>query len=556
MSIVYRSVWQDDSPDPVARLEQEFVTWCGSKGVSKERLPHRGCLELERMRIDVRRADAEIGRAMQCLLSESDPRGRIWTTTATAMSDGKTSTYWVDLDCEDPTGSPAEMAAPRLVRNLISGGESPTAYGLPLRTAARRLTDANINELIALLLDSTRIVPVAVFSPDLRVGPAGTLSRADPAAETLAGVAHVYAVTPSACDSLNDALPAGFGVFGGAVRLYLPGLVADDPDDAYRHRWIAARLINSHPRRASSMLASRLARMQQHPPIPDLWERLGPLLRRPSEAEVDARVREITNLRSVGFQAEAPTTADPEVENLTRLLAEADLRREATERSANTEIERLRAELRAAESDRYDDADELEALRRERDGLQRTLRAVMHDGPSDATHTDPHELAVPESIGDAIEQARQCLSMVAIPDDALRDVDELEATAKYQVWASAVWQGLLALHQYAEEKRAGKTPPGFKLWCDDTGAWPTPKLAMTESETVLNSDQLRSQRHFPVHVDVEPSGRIHMFAHLKIQAGGGDNIPRLYFHDDTDGSTGLMHVGFIGPHRHVRNTKS
>jgi hypothetical protein len=56
--------------------------------------------------------------------------------------------------------------------------------------------------------------------------------------------------------------------------------------------------------------------------------------------------------------------------------------------------------------------------------------------------------------------------------------------------------------------------------------------------------------------EVDPAGRIHMVAHMKIQKGGGDNIPRLCFHDDTDGPTWHMHVGFIGPHRHVRNTKS
>jgi hypothetical protein len=56
--------------------------------------------------------------------------------------------------------------------------------------------------------------------------------------------------------------------------------------------------------------------------------------------------------------------------------------------------------------------------------------------------------------------------------------------------------------------------------------------------------------------EIDERGAIHMFAHLKIQAGGGALIPRIYFHDHTDGSTGAMHVGFIGPHRYVQNTKT
>jgi hypothetical protein len=44
-----------------------------------------------------------------------------------------------------------------------------------------------------------------------------------------------------------------------------------------------------------------------------------------------------------------------------------------------------------------------------------------------------------------------------------------------------------------------------------------------------------------------------MPAHLKIAEGGGMLAPRLYFHDDTRGPTGKVHVGYIGPHEHMPN---
>jgi hypothetical protein len=246
-----------------------------------------------------------------------------------------------------------------------------------------------------------------------------------------------------------------------------------------------------------------------------------------------------------------------EIDDLTRLLAEADLIREAADQEARAEIARLSAALARSESDAYAHADELEELREERDGLQRTLRAVL--APTATTtddRVDPHELEIPTSITAAIELARTHLGCLCIPDGALHDIEDLEATAKYAVWASTIWQGFLALNDYAEAKARGEQPPGFKLWCDQTCAWPSRKLAMVESDTVMKNDQLRNQRRFVISTDVEPSGRIHMFAHLKIQEGGGDHIPRLYFHDDTDGPTAAMHVGFLGPHRYVRNTRS
>jgi hypothetical protein len=44
-----------------------------------------------------------------------------------------------------------------------------------------------------------------------------------------------------------------------------------------------------------------------------------------------------------------------------------------------------------------------------------------------------------------------------------------------------------------------------------------------------------------------------MVAHLKVAEGGGAQIPRIYFLDDTKGVTGKVHIGFFGPHRFVPN---
>ena len=79
---------------------------------------------------------------------------------------------------------------------------------------------------------------------------------------------------------------------------------------------------------------------------------------------------------------------------------------------------------------------------------------------------------------------------------------------------------------------------------------------MTESERVLNNSAQRAARYLPVDTAVSPAGRVEMLAHLKIAQGGGDNIPRIYFFDDTKGATGKVHVGFFGPHRYMENSKS
>lgn len=79
---------------------------------------------------------------------------------------------------------------------------------------------------------------------------------------------------------------------------------------------------------------------------------------------------------------------------------------------------------------------------------------------------------------------------------------------------------------------------------------------MSESQTVVNNAQMAAKRVFKVAKVVEPSGEMFMRAHLKIREGGGGLAPRVYFYDDTAGKTGRVHVGFVGPHYLVPNTKA
>lgn len=44
-----------------------------------------------------------------------------------------------------------------------------------------------------------------------------------------------------------------------------------------------------------------------------------------------------------------------------------------------------------------------------------------------------------------------------------------------------------------------------------------------------------------------------MPAHIKLEKGGSPS-PRIHFHDDTDGATGEIHVGWFGPHRNNKST--
>ncbi|MBS1848753.1 MAG: hypothetical protein JST73_10790, partial [Actinobacteria bacterium] len=154
---------------------------------------------------------------------------------------------------------------------------------------------------------------------------------------------------------------------------------------------------------------------------------------------------------------------------------------------------------------------------------------------------------------DAARSARRHLGGIMLPEAACHDLAELDRRLEAKSWGQTAWRALMALHAFASDTSFA---PGFWEWCvagRSPLTWPasSKKLAMHESESVMQNDALRAQRLFPIDERVDPSGRIIMEAHIKIVTGGGPQIPRIYFYDDRHGPTGKVHIGFFGPHWRV-----
>ena len=272
---------------------------------------------------------------------------------------------------------------------------------------------------------------------------------------------------------------------------------------------------------------------------------------------------------------EPPPTAPPDetrlaeleqtVSSLEQQLDERTAQFEKTNEEHVAERVRLIEERQAADTRVAELETELSEARQTVDRLQAKsdsfAAALVDRGPAPEELAD--EIAEAEAqytIAGVIEMARDRCERVVMPEAALREIDALDADEKAADWARELWKALRALNAYAEESEYFQG--GFWEWCEhsngDHNLWPaTPKkLAMSESDAVMNSGPLRRTRRFLVSSDVEPSGYLHMQAHLKIAEGGGQHIPRLFFHDDSSGKTGAVHIGFIGPHRLVPNTQS
>ena len=230
-------------------------------------------------------------------------------------------------------------------------------------------------------------------------------------------------------------------------------------------------------------------------------------------------------------------------------------------REKSEEIDELRTRVEQRDDRILDLLGDIDQMNTELETERSRYRQLRWQIEHPAGDGDTVELSLPEAAATLTEAAELCrrhLSQVVLHEDACHDLSELDSAPEGTAWASTSWRGLRALQAYALE--AAEFNGGFWQWCersDHPDTWPaTPKkLSMTESETVVKNARLRAARMLPVATTVDPTGSIEMLAHLKIAEGGGSNIPRIYFHDDT-ANGGKVHVGFFGPHRYMENSKT
>lgn len=573
MALLYRAIWTDDRDQLDEELWQEAHSWIWDKhGID---LPGRGDIAADHIRAEVRHADTESGRVLRVLLHEVEPTGRTWTTTATSLEPhGGDGTLWVDVDCDDPrSGARIDIASPKLVRSLIDRGQNPRRGDVGLSVKAQAVRPNEVGALASAIADPARTVPVVVLSHD-DLAPQGTSAqRGVEAAEVLSGIARVLMLPPDAIDPFIEFMGREFAVWGGAMRIYLPGWT--EGEDPSRHRVILPRQFSSFPRLPGLLVARRLASSVGRQRPPDVWDDLRPSLARPGEPErlrAQQAVREEVHRRiAADARADATTTGiaqdgvspqeqlQRENDELTELLALGDAEHRDAVNDLQVEMSRLRQQLAQLQDQVIDAVDELDQTVAERDREAAQARklaiviaraGVTEDNWTDAEGATAIDQVVVEAPSEAVEQARLLLDFLAIHDDACGGLERLDAALESRAWGATTWRGLRALSSYAQDVRDNNFTGGFWSWCEKTGRWPatSKKLAMSESETVMSSPKLARLRDLPVDPAVVPSGLICMQAHLKIATGGGMNIPRVYFHDDTGGSTGKVHIGFIGPH--------
>lgn len=524
MALLYRAIWSDGRPDLVDAALPVFREWVARKELDVT-VPEDGLDSAGGAEVAVARVEDGETRALRTRLVEERPVAageERWTTTTHWMTNARDGWVWVDLEwvSDDTFAREPEVVAPNLVGMLLKTDGADRGH-VRLGPEPSRVSVDEVDDLVSWLYDDERPNPVVVFSVDKAIDPEAYSGRVRETARRLAGCVDVRMLTVESEAEFDRAMsPTSMSVFHGAARVYLPGIDESDPQP-WRHRYIRARFLSDRP----WIAAGRIARVV----LPRIVAQRPPVLYRTHVKQLlDATLGEQTDWEAMALELD---------ETVSRLQQENEGLREEKDLAL---MEALDSERRAADA-----IEKLEALR------QRFR--IMGEAPEAIEQEESDEAISASSCAEAV-QLGQTLDNIVIHPDAPQDIDRMDQSPDSELWGQRVWMHLQSLNAYAEEKG-----PGFETWCRTSGhpRVISPKfISMTESETVCNNPRLRERRLLPIDMRVDPSGRIEMLAHIKSVEGGGMQIPRVYFFDDTKGVTGKIHVGFIGPHDLMPNTKT
>ncbi|MEU9405571.1 hypothetical protein AB0E08_07690 [Streptomyces sp. NPDC048281] len=153
----------------------------------------------------------------------------------------------------------------------------------------------------------------------------------------------------------------------------------------------------------------------------------------------------------------------------------------------------------------------------------------------------------PASWAELVELTSELLPRVRI-GEACKAAERLRGHEKEKVWLRRTWTALEAYQAYAEARTAHGPEvlphmQAYLQWPQATALFPESWHAPSDSAILHREEKYKVMRTFYV----PELGPVFMGEHIRIDHGRRPT-PRMHVFDDSCGPTGLVHVGYIGPH--------
>lgn len=553
--------------------------------------------------IMLERTERDGSRARRARLEEHNANGT-WTSQLTVLERAAESDLvWLDVINpevrEDDSGEQSLQrrrwtGTPKLARRLLDV--------LPARDGLARLTNRPSNvrgeeafDLVRAVGDDSRRGPVYVAGTDDTLLERPWFDLVARLLHHTVGLGSAYVLDGEATRIFNDETGSTHGVQPGTIRTFLPGARFGDSGEALKHRVLStSRIVEDREQRLAHILGWRARELATDKHLPTAATRLD----RRFEQQIDSLLVDgAIEASSAAPHASAPATTQAAADEvvpgdtgwteviraLHREFGAANLTPEGIEEIARLvklgrdeqahrqSVSKRLAELQERNSEL---TDSIELLRVEHDDeilehgrvyeqlgeanaqvrhLQRKLLEAQR--PEDAwSPPDAEATWRPANFNDLLNWVGSLSNVrfVGEQDEALG----LDKHDRVGLLASKTWDALVALEDYGCAKGTGdwtrdvqgyleRTPDGFRGYSAN-------RHTRDESADVRSNPGLRQKRVFAVPPSVADEGEVFMGAHFKITQQGQIS-PRLHYFDDTARS-GLVYVGYIGPHLPTKRT--
>lgn len=161
---------------------------------------------------------------------------REWITDLFVEQRGNGITrFGAQLACRHSLSGPTfDHSRPRVIPNILNA-LSAEADGLPLGGDFETITPENFDDLIDLLFSPSRRLPILVVSTD-----EDGYTAVDPVrlARRISGTAHLRLIPYEMGYELTRATSKQMSAFLGAVRVYMPGINPNTPDQFQHPLWL------------------------------------------------------------------------------------------------------------------------------------------------------------------------------------------------------------------------------------------------------------------------------------------------------------------------------
>ena len=465
----YRSIFHTDLPAEEAfpAAEQQVRGWLGQKDLDREAFD-RGSPRVGsagELLLVLARNSPDGTQTKRWQLREPKPDGS-WVSTLTVHAPGRTrdqlrSWFWLDVEFHAAASRAGaheppkrrRAGVPRLARALLDAVDARDSLAR-LREKPVLVRPPDIDELIDILCDGDRRMPSIVASAHPHRDFGAWRAAIERVTRDTAGLAGLYLLDPHATEQFNAEIGETHGVWGGAVRTYLPEVDPAIEQDARRHRVLIPSRIEGEETRAKALLAGLPRRLSAEAllprPLTGLTRALlagesstvhpGGTVSTGAQEATEALIRENARLK----------------ENLAaalELVDEAEQKEELLSQR-NDELTALSGEFEAVNQ-------RLEHLKHEVRVLRRRL---VQAGHAASTYVAPNEQTVlPSSFTQVLDRIAGLSRIEFTGDkDLPLDLDQMPAASS---WAQTAWQAVLALNDYAAAKADGRFCGGFVSWC-------------------------------------------------------------------------------------------